>query len=292
MHAPDRSISSASPSPLSRRSFVTIALAAGATVALAGCGSTSNSNSSSDSSSDGLTTPGTFAVGFDQDFPPYGYVGDDGSFTGFDLELAVEVCNRRGWTIKYVPIDWDAKDMELDSGAIDCIWNGFTINGREDDYTWTEPYMDNSQVVVVKSTSGIESLADLKGKIVMTQADSAALTLLQGDQADLAATFSSLETIPEYDTAFMELEQGSVDAVAIDLPVANYEISESPDAYTILSEHLSEEQYGVGFKLGNTTLRDEVQTTLVEMSEDGFVKSLCEKYADQGISYEQFLLGK
>ena len=86
----------------------------------------------------------TFTVGFDAEFPPYGYRDENGEYVGFDLELAEEVCNRQGWELVKQPIDWDSKDMELDSGAIDCIWNGFTMNGREDEYTWSEPYIDNS----------------------------------------------------------------------------------------------------------------------------------------------------
>ena len=108
----------------------------------------------------------TFIVGFDAEFPPYGYKDDSGNYVGFDLDLAKEVWERNNWTFRAQPIDWDAKEAELDSGSIDCIWNGFTINGRENDYTWSEPYMDNKQVIVVKSDSGIKSLDDLAGKTV------------------------------------------------------------------------------------------------------------------------------
>ena len=109
-------------------------------------------------------------VGFDADFPPYGFKQGD-EFVGFDLDLAKEVCVRRGWTFVANPINWDAKDMELGSGAIDCIWNGFTINGREEAYTWSPPYIDNSQVVLVKVASSIRTLADLKGRTVAVQTD-------------------------------------------------------------------------------------------------------------------------
>ena len=122
---------------------------------------------------------GTFIVGFDQDFPPMGFIGDDGEFTGFDLELAQEVASRLGREFVPQPIAWDSKDMELESGNIDCIWNGFTMTGREDDYTWTEPYMENTQVFVVSADSGIESQADLAGKVVECQVDSSAEAALQ-----------------------------------------------------------------------------------------------------------------
>ena len=227
----------------------------------------------------------TLVVGFDAEFPPYGYKDDSGEYVGFDLDLAQEVCDRNNWTLVKQPIDWDAKDSELDSGSIDCIWNGFTINGRENDYTWSEPYINNKQVFVVKSDSGIKSFADLEGKIVETQKDSSALAALEGDQKDLAATFESLTQIADYNTAFMDLESGACDAVAMDIGVAQYEISskDNPSQYFIIPEEISSEQYGVGFKKGNEQLRDKVQDTLDDMFEDGTVLKIAQKYADNGI---------
>ena len=227
----------------------------------------------------------TFIVGFDAEFPPYGYKDDSGNYVGFDLDLAQEVCDRNGWTLVKQPIDWDAKDAEIDSGSIDCIWNGFTINGREDDYTWSEPYIDNKQVVVVKSDSGIKSLDDLAGKTVETQKDSSALAALQGDNKTLADTFAALTEVADYNTAFMDLESGACEAVAIDIGVAQYQISskDNPDAYTILDDSISSEQYGIGFKKGNTELRDQVQETLDEMFKDGTVAKIAEKYSDAGV---------
>ena len=166
--------------------IVVVALACFGFAALAGCGGGQSSNQSSDKSNDSKTT---LIVGFDSAYPPYGFVGDDGQYTGFDLDLAQEVANRNGWDYKAEPVDWDAKDALLGSGQINCIWNGFTIEGREDNYTFSEPYMLNEQVVVVKKNSGINSLSDLKGKTVMTQVDSAALDVLEGDQKALADTF-------------------------------------------------------------------------------------------------------
>lgn len=219
----------------------------------------------------------TFTVGFDAEFPPYGYE-EDGEYVGFDLDLAAEVCERNGWELVKQPIDWDSKDMELGSGTIDCIWNGFTMNGREDSYTWTEAYVDNSQVVVVRADSGISSLDDLAGKEVIVQADSSALAALEGDQANLAATFANLTEVPEYNTAFMNIESGAADAVAMDVGVANYQLESRGDEFLILDEVIAAEQYGVGFKLGNEELRDQVQDTLKEMVEDGTFAEIAEKW--------------
>ena len=235
---------------------------------------------------------GVLTVGFDQEFPPYGYVGNDGTFAGVDLELAAEVAARNGWDLNCVPINWDGKDNELNSGAIDCIWNGFTMEGREDGYAFTEPYMNNTQVVVVKKDSDINSLYDLAGKVVLTQADSAAYNLLtgDGDQVSLASTFGALQTVADYNSAFMELEQGSVDAVAIDQPVANFQISGKGDTYVILSEPLSTEHFAVGFATSNTAERDAVQKTLKEMTADGAAKQIVDKYADQGTNWDAWCL--
>jgi polar amino acid transport system substrate-binding protein len=244
---------------------------------LAGCGSKSKDK--------------TFTVGFDAEFPPYGFMGDDGEYTGFDLDLAQEVCTRNGWTLVKQPIDWDSKDAELEAGTIDCIWNGFTVTGREDQYTWTEPYIDNSQVFVVPTDGGIASQADLAGKTVGVQKDSSALAALEGDSADLAATFGEMTQYADYNTAFMDLEQGAIDAVAIDIGVANYQINQRGEGFEILDEHLSTEQYAVGFKLGNTELRDEVQKTLDEMADDGTIAKIAENYADYGIP-DSLCIGK
>lgn len=252
-----------------------------ATMILAGCGNKDNDSKETAKNNDDKT----FVVGFDASFPPYGYKDDDGDYVGFDLDLAKEVCERNDWTLKKQPIDWDSKDMEINSGTIDCIWNGFTINGREDDYTWSEPYINNKQVIVVAADAGITDLAGLKGKIVETQADSSALHALQEDQKDLADTFSKLTEVPEYNTAFMDLESGACDAVALDVGVAMYQINsrKNPDAFKILDKEISSEQYGIGFKKGNEKLRDQVQKTMDEMAKDGTLAKIAEKYADSGV---------
>ncbi|MGN0345205.1 MAG: amino acid ABC transporter substrate-binding protein [Lachnospiraceae bacterium] len=220
----------------------------------------------------------TFTVGFDAEYPPYGYMDDNGEYTGFDLELAEKVCEMEGWELVKKPIDWNSKDMELESGAIDCIWNGFTVDGREDDYTWSQPYVDNSQVIVVSEASGISTLADLAGKTVGVQAASAALTLLQEDQAELAGTFGDLQEFADYNSAFVELQAGSVDAVAMDVGVANYQIKTRGEGYTILPEVLNSEKYAVGFKKGNTELCDIVDADLTKLAKDGTIAELAEKY--------------
>lgn len=272
-----------------------------ATVMLAACGSSNESATestdassnaaavSADASGDSERT--TFTVGFDAEFPPYGYQDEDGEYVGYDLDLAQEVCDRNGWELVKQPIDWDSKDMELSSGAIDCIWNGFTMNDREDDYTWTTPYIDNSQVFVVSASSGITSWDDLAGKAVLVQADSSALAALN-DMSDLTATFGSLTEVADYNSAFLDMDAGASDAVAMDIGVAQYQISSREDGdYIILDDYISSEQYGVGFALGNEELRDQVQATLEEMWADGTFQEITKKWAEEGVVYETLCFG-
>ena len=228
----------------------------------------------------------SFVVGFDADFPPYGYIDENGEYTGFDIELARDVAKRNGWDIKLKPIDWNAKDSLLSSGTIDCIWNGFTMNGREDKYTWTKAYVDNSQVVVVKSDSGISSLSDLAGKTVAVQSDSSALSILtdkeNAEMVALAATFAKLKEYGDYNAAFLALESGAVDAIAMDIGVAKYQISSRGDGYKQLDTILASEQYGIGFALGNAELCDAVSKTLSEIMSDGTYDKLAEKFGIDG----------
>ena len=271
------------------KKIVAAILLAGMALSMAACGNEKADDKKADASvkTDGTedaaeneTAAGdTFTVGFDQDFPPFGYVGDDGEFTGFDIEMATECAKRMGKEVVLQPIDWDAKDMELESGTIDCIWNGFTVNGREDQYTWSDSYMDNTQVVITKKDSGIEALADLSGKIVEVQKESSAQSALEDeDHTELLASFGQFLQVAEYNTAFMDLESGAVDAIAIDIGVANFQLEGKEEDYVILDEVISSEQYAVGFLKGNETLRDEVQDTLMEMVEDGTFATISEKY--------------
>ena len=226
-----------------------------------------------------------FIVGFDAEYPPYGYMDENGEYVGFDLDLAQEVCDRNGWELVKQPIDWNSKDMELNSGSIDCIWNGFTMTGREDEYTFSD-----------LTDSDIQTKDDLAGKVVVTQAGSSALTALTNEEDNdenlaLAASFASLEQVADYNTAFMELESGLVDAIAVDIGVAQYQLTSRGDTFRQLEEPLSTEQYAIGFKLGNTELRDQVQATLNEMVEDGTFDEIVANYSDYNLD-QMVCLGK
>lgn len=220
-----------------------------------------------------------FAVGFDANFPPYGFV-KDGKYIGFDLDLAREVARRNNWKIELKAIDWNAKDSELNSGMIDCIWNGFTINGREHAYTWSDPYVVNEQVVMVRKKSSVNKLGDLKQLNVAVQTDTPVQKALSvgGECYDLGKTFKKLIVAPDYNNAVMMLESGSVDAVAMDIGVAREKMKTGE--FRILAEIIMTENYGIGFRNGDTALRDAVQNTLLEMVADGTAAKISAKYFD------------
>ena len=285
------------------------ALACCGLAVLSGCGGSDNSSSSSDSSSsstesssaveNSATTTGKLIVGFDAEYPPYGFLADSGeegyvaadgnTYTGFDLDLANEVCARAGWTLEVKPINWDSKDAELGSGSINCIWNGFTMEGREGQYTFSDAYMLNSQVVAVKADSTIASTDDLAGKTVLTQAESAALELFEegGDCEELGKTFAggAIQTIADYNNAFMQLQSGQVDAVVCDLSVYMHQSNNAAEAYKKLDNNLSDEHYVVGLALGDDDTAATINKYLKEMVEDGTVEKIAAKYGDD-IDYE------
>lgn len=240
---------------------------------LTACGSSDDETATGDD--------GTFVFkhGFDMDYPPYSFRNDEGEIGGFDVELAQAVCDYLGWEYESVPFNWDAKDAELESGACDCIWSGFTLNGREDDYCWSIPYSDNTQVILIPEDSDIASLDDLAGKTVGVQTATSALDLLQGDEKDLADTFAALNQYDTYTSAFADLQAGAIDAVAIDVTAANYYM-EKTEGFKLLDETLSTEQYAIGFRLSDTELRDQVNEALEALAADGTVDKIAENYPE------------
>jgi len=225
----------------------------------------------------------TFTIGFDANFPPYGYMEENGEYCGFDIDLAREVARRNGWKLVLKPINWDAKDVELNSGMIDCIWNGFTIDGREHAYTWSDPYVANQQVVLVPVDSPIFTLRDLHGKTVAVQTDTPVQKALSKDgkrYEQLGSRLKGLIITPDYPTAVMMMEAGSVDAVAMDEGVAAEQMRNAPGKFRVLAETVMPEYYGIGFRKGDVELRDAVQRTLLEMVADGTAQEISARYFD------------
>jgi polar amino acid transport system substrate-binding protein len=213
-----------------------------------------------------------------------GYRNENNEIVGYDVDLAKEVARRMGIELVLQPIDWNAKEQELNTGEIDCIWNGFTITEeRKANILYTPPYLKNAQVIVVKGSSPVTTLKDLTGKTAGTQAGSSSV-----DAIDEAPAFkSSLKEVIEYKdflTALMDLDVGGIDAVVIDLVVANDNINRSGKDFRILRETLGEEEFGVGFRKNDKALADKVWETLLAMAKDGTVAQIATKWLGADIS--------
>jgi polar amino acid transport system substrate-binding protein len=237
-----------------------------------------------DTSLKAVQDKGKLVLGLDDSFPPMGYRNDDNEIVGYDIDLAKEATKRLGVQLVLQPIDWNAKEQELNTKKIDCIWNGFTITeDREKAMSFTKPYLKNAQVVVVKKDSGYTSLASLKGKKVGLQAGSSAADALASAK-DFRASLKDVIEFKDNLTALMDLEAKGVDAVVMDLIVANDNIKRSGKPYVVLGESLAPENYGVGFRKGDLALRDAVQATLEAMAKDGTIAKISTKWFGQDIS--------
>jgi len=237
-----------------------------------------------DNSLAAIQQKGKLVLGLDDAFPPMGFRNDSNEIVGYDIDLAKEATRRLDVQLVLQPIDWNAKEQELNTGKIDCIWNGFTItDDRAKAMAFTKPYLRNSQVLVAKNGSPYYTLADLKGKTVGLQAGSSA-----ADALDAATEFkSSLKNVVEFKdnlTAVMDLEVGGVDAVLMDLIVANDNIKRSGKDYRVLKESLAAENYGVGFRKNDLALRDAIQKELEAMAADGTLARITTKWFGSDIS--------
>lgn len=247
----------------------------------AGCGSSSDSTSDSSSSS---SDEDTLIIGVDDEFPPMGYRDDDGNIVGFDIDLAKAVADKLGMKLVVQQIDWSAKELELDQGNIDAIWNGLTITDeRKEQMDFTEPYLENDQVIVVTKDSGISQKSDLAGKIVGVQKSSSAEEALDADEIK-----DQLSDVVEYEenvSALQDLSIGRINAVVVDKVVADWYIKDENADYVILDESLSPELYGIAVKKGNTELLDKIQTAFNEIVEDGTAAKISEKWFGEDIIY-------
>lgn len=228
---------------------------------------------------------GTIIVGLDDTFVPMGFRDNSGNLTGFDVELAKEAIDRMGFEVKFQPIDWNLKEAELESGNIDLIWNGYSINEeRKQKVNFTEPYLDNRQVIVVLSETDINSKVDLKDRIVATQNSSSSLAAIEGEGAQVNFKDGEIILFDTYNEAFMDLEAGRVEAVVADEILARYYIAErGEEKYKVLEDDFGDEEYGIGVRLGDKTLLENLNKVLNEMKDDGTAKAISEKWFGENI---------
>lgn len=268
--------------------------AAAMLMAGAGCGSNNTpaqttaapagttAQAASDDSLQKILDAKKLVLGLDASFPPMGFTDSANEIVGFDIDVAQEVCNRLGIELVKQPINWDAKEEDLNLGKIDCIWNGMSINpARAEAMNLSEPYMKNEMIFVVPGSSDIKSMDDLKGKTVGVQTGSSAQEILEA--ADL---FSEITETPLEDniTLLNQMELGFSDAVFLDSVVANYLITENNKDYVILPGNLEAEEYAIGFRKNDQSLRDKIQETLSAMKADGKLGEISTKWFGSDIT--------
>ena len=222
-----------------------------------------------------------FVMGIDPEYNPFSYMGDNGEYTGFDVEVCKAACEKLGWEFEAFGVNWDNKLIQLDADECDCIWSGMTIldSMKDAGYVLSDPYYDSTQVFLTLESSGIKSADDLAGKDVAVQLGTSGESLLNGDLSDMAAAFNSVVTCDSFLKCFTELDGGAVDAVFVDAPVAAKYIA-GKTGYTVIDEGFGAEQYGIAFRSGDQELCDKIEGAVAELVKDGTYAKIAENYPD------------
>lgn len=248
-----------------------------------GCGS-KDAGTKEDTSLADMKANGELKLGLDASFPPMGFKDDDNNIVGFDIDLAKEVCKRMGITLKVVPVDWKAKDQELKTKNVDCLWNGFTKSeDREKNYTLSDTYMNNKQVVVVLKDSPIQTLDDLKDKSVIIQNGSTASIAID-QNTEFKDSLKEIIKVDDNVQALMDLKTSGSDAVVLDEVVARYYTEKDAATYRVLDTALANEEYVIGFRKGDVSLCEEIEKNLSDMKQDGTLKTISEKWFGKDIT--------
>lgn len=244
-------------------------------VAVSGCG---KKNTGADTSLEDIKTKGKLILGLDDAFPPMGFKDENQEIVGFDIDVAKEVSSRMGVELVIQPISWEAKELELSTKNIDCIWNGMTYNkDRAEAMTLSIPYMKNTQVAVVLADTAVTTLKDLAGKTVAIQNGSTASDAIDANK-EFKDSLKELVKVDDNVQALLDLKVSGSDAVVMDEVVARYYTEKEPGTYKVLDETLADEDYVVGFRKGEESLRNEVEKYLKEMKEDGTLAKISQTW--------------
>ncbi len=245
-------------------SLLMLSLTAG--VLLSGCGN--NDSAPAAQSAAAPAMPTKIVIGLDDNFPPMGFRNEKNELVGFDISMAQEATRRMGIKAEFKPIDWSAKEAELNGKRVDMLWNGLTITEeRKKNIAFTSPYMENHQIIVVPKSSTIKTKAELAAKVIGIQDGSSAIDAVQRDP--IAASFKELKKFGDNVTALMDLSTGRLDAVVLDEVVGRYYTAKRPDDYAVLEDNFGTEEYGVGLRKDDSELLAGLQKALDEMKADG-----------------------
>ena len=262
---------------MKKRSFVaTLALSA----LLAACGKNEAPKPAAEAPAPApVAAAGTkLIVGLDDNFPPMGFRDEKNEIVGFDIDMAREVAKRANIEVEFKPIDWNAKEAELLGKRVDALWNGLTIlEERKEKILFTDPYMVNKQIIIVKAGSPIKTKADMAGKVVGAQEGSSAVTAMQKDK-ELSSQFKETKLFGDNIAALMDVDAGRLDVVVVDEVVGRYLVNKKPDNYVVLADDFGTEDYGVGFRKDDEATRNKVNDALNEMKKDGKAAEIAQKW--------------
>lgn len=221
---------------------------------------------------------GEFIVGLDDSFPPMGFRNENGEIDGFDIDLAKEVAKRIGVKVVFKPVEWDGVVLSLKNKDIDVIWNGLTITEkRKEQIAFSNVYLQNKQIIVVKNEASIAKVEDLKGKIVGVQLGSSSEEALNSNK-EIVNNLKEIKKYSNNTEALLDLKAGRIEAVVIDEVVGRYYISKKAGEYKVLGFDLGKEDYGVGFRKEDKSFYNEVNKVLDEIKSDGTYDKISQKW--------------
>lgn len=227
--------------------------------------------------------PAKIVIGLDDNFPPMGFRDEKNELVGFDIDLAREAAKRLGIEVEFKPIDWNAKEAELTGKRVDALWNGLTITEqRKQNIAFTPPYMENHQIIIVKTGSPIKSKKDLAGRVVGAQDGSSAIDAIE-KEGDLAKSMKTLKKYGDNVTVLLDLEAGRLDAAVLDEVVGRYYVAKKPNEYIVLDEDFGTEEYGVGLRKADTALLQRLSDTVDAMKKDGSAEAIAQKWFGKNI---------
>ncbi len=246
-------------------------------VFMTGCTEESESNSL-----EVVLENGYLTLGLDDTFAPLGFRDEDGEIVGFDIDLAYAVAEEMGVELRIQPIEWDSKVLELNANNIDMIWNGLTITEeRKSNINFSDPYLSNRQIVLVKSGVNVTSVDDLSGLNVGVQIDSSGESALNGNS--VVDSVSEIVRFNNFTEALLDLDSGRIDAIVIDEIMARYVVSKGTYDVVVTDVSLGSESYGIGFRIGDDELRDEIDRILLVLQESGKATEISEKWFGEDI---------
>lgn len=231
----------------------------------------------------------SITVGFDNTFVPMGFEEKNGDYAGFDIELAQYVSKKLGITVHFQPIDWDMKETELQNGTIDAIWNGYSATDeRREKVAFTIPYMQNTQILVVKKTSGIHSTSDMTGKVLGAQNGSSGMLDFE-EHPEVLKNRVKGEDADQYQSvneAIIDLKNDRIDALLIDRVYADYYLTTEgiADEYDTIPSGFESESFAVGVRPADKKLLEALNEAFKELYQEGIFQQISQKWFGEDVA--------